>query len=91
MNVLARSILHTDSRPARTDPHRIIAVKGGRVYIDGKLRDPWHIDPSADCSICNLPKQFTIPPGHYFMMGDNRDVSADSRCCRFPAGQAPRI
>ena len=36
-------------------PGDSISVKGGRVYIDGKLRDPWHINPSADCSICNLP------------------------------------
>ena len=28
---------------------------------------------------CNLPKPITIPPDHYFMMGDNRGASDDSR------------
>ena len=28
---------------------------------------------------CDFPKQITIPPDHYFMMGDNSGASDDSR------------
>ena len=35
--------------------------------------------PAAAPAACNLPKTITIPPDHYFMMGDNRGASDDSR------------
>ena len=35
--------------------------------------------PRGDGEGCDLPKPITIPPDHYFMMGDNRGESDDSR------------
>jgi len=56
-----------------------LAVKAGRVYIDGELQKEPFIRADASCSICNLPREITIPENHVFMMGDNRGSSADSR------------
>jgi signal peptidase I len=75
--------------PERSDTNfikRIVAVPGdrlkvvdGRVYLNGRRQDEPFIRADAGCGICNLPREITIPPEHFFMMGDNRGESADSR------------
>jgi signal peptidase I len=55
-----------------------IAVRNGHVVRDGVLQREPFIHPCGGGPDCNLGT-ITVPAGHYFMMGDNRGASDDSR------------
>ena len=50
----------------------------GNVYIDGKLIDEPYLTDKA-YGDCNISLPYQIPDGRYFVMGDNRSTSQDSR------------
>jgi signal peptidase I len=60
-------------------PGERLSVRRGRVYIDGRPQREPFVQPDAQCALCNMPEPIVIPEGQYYMMGDNRGASADSR------------
>ena len=55
-----------------------IQIKEGSVYLNGEKLEENYLDKSVFTESFVLT-DFTVPEGYYFMMGDNRERSSDSR------------
>jgi signal peptidase I len=59
-------------------PGDTLSIREGHAIVNGKRQDEPFAAPCLGGG-CTFPRTIKIPPGHFFMMGDNRGASDDSR------------
>ncbi|RZA27529.1 MAG: signal peptidase I, partial [Proteobacteria bacterium] len=61
-------------------PGESVAIESGKVLVQGKpLDEPYVSLQNVEDDYSSRMPVVRIPAGHYFLLGDNRDNSVDSR------------
>jgi len=60
-------------------PGDSLYIKGGHAYVNGKRQKDDFTRPCQGGTGCDFTRPIRIPADHWFMMGDNRGESDDSR------------
>jgi signal peptidase I len=65
-------------------PGDTVAIRDGHVVRNGEPVDEPYVAPTCTgpghaTGVCTLPRPIRLPPNRYFLMGDSRGESSDSR------------
>lgn len=58
-------------------PGDLVMIEDGQVYVNGQQLEESYVEDPTYVKVVEYP--MTVLEGQYFVMGDNRDVSKDSR------------
>ena len=63
-------------------PGDTLSVKAGKIYLNGQLLDEEYLAETVQTgsgSFLGEGEEYVVPDGMYFVVGDNRPHSSDSR------------